>query len=185
MSTNTTLTRQDAASIINAQFTTATRPDGSIYITADDASDARQLVRKVHFDIFDGILPNDWVYSKISEIVNSFAAGADENGEVADQSVDLYTSDLYAWINDNLLFAAFVNENMEYEHFTSIDEAISRGQYDALCQMTDCISAWLDAYADTRSDATAWPECRKCGQLIGQHVATRYGTEWEHMECPA
>ena len=149
----TTMTITDAASIINAQFTTATRPDGTVYITAPDDSDARQLVRKVHFDIFDGMLPNDWVYTKTSEIVNSFAAGGDENGEVAEQSVDLYTTDLYAWLNDNLLFAAFVNDNMQYEHFTSIDAAISRGQYDALCQMTDCISTWLDAYADTRSDS--------------------------------
>ena len=35
--------------------------------------------------------------------------------------------------------------------------------------------------------AVAWPECRKCGKLIGQAVATRYanerGYEWEHMEC--
>lgn len=35
------------------------------------------------------------------------------------------------------------------------------------------------------SCAIAWPECRKCGQLIGQATATRYGTEWEHMECNA
>jgi hypothetical protein len=33
--------------------------------------------------------------------------------------------------------------------------------------------------------AIAWPECRKCGKLIGSATATRYGTEWEHMECHA
>jgi hypothetical protein len=146
--TTSTMTRQDAATLIAAQVTTATRQDGTTYTTAADDSDARQLVRDVHFNVFDGMLPNDWVYENTRAIVNLFTEDDDPDAyELADD----YTTDLYAWLTDNLLFAGFVNVAMADYHYESIDTAIQSGQQNALGEMADCIGAWLDAYADTRS----------------------------------
>jgi hypothetical protein len=143
--TTSTMTRQDAATLIAAQFTTATRQDGTTYTTAADDSEARQLVRDVHFQVFEGMLPHDWVYKNTCAIVNLYAENDDQD-ESAYELADGY----YSW-PDNPVFIGFVNEAMAETHIDSLDNAIYAGQENALHQMGFTIGQWLDAYADTRS----------------------------------
>jgi len=78
----------------------------------DDAPDElADLIRDVHFDHFDGALPNDWIYR---EILDAFET-LEENGNDIENCCfdsDPYYSDLYRWFNNG--FAdEYCNEVLE------------------------------------------------------------------------
>src|SRR4051812_19779857 len=99
-------------------FTTTQRDDRAITTTRDDAPDwVNDLVRKAHGDF----LPDDWRYDCIRSALEHIAGLdaeterelEDEDHQFADGYVDIYTSELTAWLASNNQRVAYVNEGVE------------------------------------------------------------------------
>lgn len=68
----------------------------------DDAPVALvQLVRDIHFDHFDGCLPNDWIYETIDHAFDALL-----RDDIDDCCIDAddYTSDLIRWLQNPFAF---------------------------------------------------------------------------------
>lgn len=75
--------------------------------------ETKELVRKAH--AIDSVLPNDWVYSKMSELISAVLDYAnhgenimeDVQFEIIDGCVDIYNADLLEWAK---MFSHYVDE---------------------------------------------------------------------------
>lgn len=150
------MTTQTIAASLSEQFRTQTRPDGSNYTTVEEGSAARELVQKIHFDVFDGMFPNDWVYEKTRALVDSIEGYDDPSdylGEIVDSNVDIYTYDLLMWVGDTQHFMEYVDEAMEELEPKSLTQAIQMGQYGALCAMASVILQFMEEQAEADEEA--------------------------------
>lgn len=152
------MTTQTIAASISDQFRTQTRPDGSNYTTAEEGSAARELVQKIHFDVFNGMFPNDWVYEKTHALVDSIEEYDDPSDylwEIVVSNVDIYTYDLLMWVGSNLQFMGWVDEAFSTwgTEIDSLTQAIQMGQYEALSAMASVILQFMeDAEADEEEE---------------------------------
>lgn len=87
----------------------------TITVFADGASEElRHAVFKAHGDR----LPNDWIFDKFNEILNTLGDYAVETiedienvrHEVVDSLVDVYTCNLTAWLNDETYNVEYLDE---------------------------------------------------------------------------
>lgn len=99
-------------------FETKKRGDETIVVFTNKASDKLQSsVFKAH----GTHLPNDWIFDKYQSIlgtmidydINSIDKAEDKRAEIVDSLVDIYNSDLTAWLNQSIY-------NIEY-----LDNALS------------------------------------------------------------
>ena len=127
-----------------ACFETATRDNGSEFVRVKEGSPewVTDLVRKAHGDDF---LPDDWRYETIRSALGFIADEAtdksaptsdrdpdDASAEFADSQVDVYTSELIAWMGSNLRRVGYVDEAVEEyggELAGDIVRQIMLGQY--------------------------------------------------------
>ncbi len=136
-------TAQAFAQELYESFETKTRDDGSVYVTCPGESPARELVQNVHFTCFEYMFPNDWVYQSVRDICEGIA----ENNESLDSLLDVYTHDLIEWAS-NPSFRMWVEEAMEQEHYTSLDAAITAGQYAALTCIAYTVESWIESHVE-------------------------------------
>src|SRR3990167_4439657 len=108
-----------------AQFTTVKRGEDTITILKDTApEELRNSVREAHGDR----LPNDWIYQKYYHILDALSGytienidGVEDNrGEIVDGLVDVYTSDLTAWLNSHNANVYYITEAQE-EYGAQVD----------------------------------------------------------------
>ena len=115
MNETTTATFQSVAGELANAFTSDKRDNGdTFYKLKDDAPDWIN-VHDLHHSV-DDRFPDDWIYEKIAHLADSISeyedadSARDAAGELADQSVDIYYSDLSAWFASNLRNAALCED---------------------------------------------------------------------------
>lgn len=146
----TTMTVQELASEAYSCFETAKRPDGSEFTRVKDGSPewVTDLVYKAHGGDF---LPDDWRYATIRSALAFIGDDAtdpeDEAGVFAYTQVDVYTSNLLAWLGSNLKRLAYVDEAVsEYGGEPGgIADQIMLGQY---AEAREVYELTLQALAD-------------------------------------
>lgn len=136
-------TTAERAAQLREQFANKTRESGEAYITAEGP--ALELVQAVHMRVFDGLLPNDWVFDKCAGILEALGDGSDAD-EIPDSLVDVYTSDLVEWAQV-AAFRGWIDSAMSEIHCHELDSAIRSGQWSALLAMSSVISAALEESA--------------------------------------
>lgn len=127
-------------------FTRATRDDGTGYTRlVDDQPDwLYDAVRDAH----DGELPNDWRFETCAAIAALIDDGDGDPHSIADGLVDVYTSDLLAWLTPERM--AYVDEALEeclVDATTGVESIIRTGQY-------VCITHMASILVDAVSEAT-------------------------------
>ena len=140
------MTNPQFAEEVSSQFTIATREDGTEYTTAPEFSAARRMVRDCHFDLFDGTLPNDWIYSTLADITDAYANGEDDSYALADQLTDMYTNDLLNWCQEPFAMP-YLDDAMqpdEGKNLTSFTGIITLAQRECLAVMARWVEDWLN-----------------------------------------
>ena len=130
---------QERAQALADQFQTATRHDGTRYLIAPEDSDAHEIVRRVHLEVFDGILPNDWVYEATRDTLQLIAESDEFEPYDAANLIDYFSITAYQWAADHPAFRAFVNDAMARDRYTDIYDAIAAGQAAALIAIAETI----------------------------------------------
>lgn len=117
----------------------------------------RDAIRDAHSD---GRMPDDWIYESCRAIVDSIAEydSADEcdTCEIADSQVDIYTSELCAWLAMHSGNLEACNEAVSEGLCPDDADMVKRmqtGQYILLDRACAALIAAIDAQADERDDA--------------------------------
>lgn len=132
-------------------FTTTQRGDETISIFKDDMRDEpiaiaiREAMRSVDGDM-------DYIFSTAVSILDSLADFTDSIHdiddiihEIADSLVDIYTTNLTAWLAMNLSHLNFVNDALgEFGSNLTIENAISVGQYNQIRELATALVAVLE-----------------------------------------
>lgn len=135
------------------QFTTTKRGNDTIVIFTDNANKKlRDAVYKAHGDR----LPNDWIFSIFSSIldaVGQYNAGTieeleDNRGEIVDGLVDVYTSDLTAWLNESPANVYYITESQEENGATTDGfQILAMAQYKAIDEVFGSVVELLEKEA--------------------------------------
>lgn len=116
----------------------------AFFTLTDDAPEwITALVREAHGDM----LPDDFRYEAIRHAVSYIEeVGDEENAHgFADSMVDVYTSDLLAWLGSNTQRVGYVDEaRSELGGRNSIIEEIAQGQYEELSEVYHSVYASLN-----------------------------------------
>lgn len=114
-------TFQTAAKAFSDSFKTFTRHDGSRYVSL--VEDAPGWMREAVYEVHQDRGPNDWVYEHCSYLVERIAecdrALDVDSCEIADALVDVYTTNLTAWLASHP------------DNVALCDEAVSEGLIEA------------------------------------------------------
>jgi len=108
--------------------------------------DAPQWMEEAIHDAHNAIgltMPDDWAYATLANIADELASRAmdtvdirDDLHEIADSLVDIYTSELTAWLHTCPVAAACIDDAAdEYGPIHSVVSGIARGQYAAIYAM--------------------------------------------------
>lgn len=145
-------------------FKTEERSDGSRYTTRKDGCApwiTSDLCREIH-EAIDDRLPNDWIYEKIDELADAISSYEDADsardavGEMADQAVDIYNSELTAWLASHLGNAALCEEATEEFGMPEggcMFKQIQMGQYLACDHIAHKIISVIEDEANEREEA--------------------------------
>ncbi len=129
-------------------FKSKTRPDGSTFMVAHGApSELEELIKLIHFSIFEGCLPNDWVFEIISQAFDDLEETPFDDITL---ECDVYYHDLWKWFGNGFAHG-FCNEAMEEglcEGLKDIYAIIGWGQYLAKQR----VYAAVDEFMNTRED---------------------------------
>lgn len=133
--------KQTMEKIINntlAQFEIVKRGDDSIVILNREApEELRASVMAAHGDR----LPDDWIFDKYHSILDALAGYTIEDAddleenraEIVDGLVDVYTSDLTAWLNRHNANVYYLTESLEeYGEQTDGFKLLMSAQYKAI-----------------------------------------------------
>jgi hypothetical protein len=121
----------------------------------------RDAIREAH----DGMLPDDWKYEHVMHIAGRIADMEDETAdsirdnehETCDSLVDVYNSNLLAWVGSNLTRAAFVDDaitEMGWPKDGGLFTALQWGQYEELRGIYSSLVDSLEKLAED-DEATA------------------------------
>lgn len=92
----------------NEQFELKTRDCGhDFYCIISDApnkDDLGDLVRDIHFDLFGGCLPNDWIYDQIHSAFCLFEEEGGDEISLYGLEADPYYLGLYKWFGEPFAF---------------------------------------------------------------------------------
>jgi hypothetical protein len=147
-------TIQEVAREASAWFETAIRSDGETFTRTKDGTPdwVTDLVRDAHGDLF----PDDWRYEVISDACE-FIADSDDpedgSGEFADQAVNVYTHDRFAWLSSNLQRQGYVDEACDEFGASAelgIVERIGWGQYAEASEVFGSVLGSIETEADSR-----------------------------------
>lgn len=130
---------------------TGPREDGERYVRTKNGAPewVRDLVYEAHGGDF---LPDDWRYATIRAALEWIAEGNDDTypGPFADDMVDVYTGERFAWLASNLSRAGYVDEAVsDYGEGRwpegGIVEAVGLGQYAEASEIFDLVMQQLEA----------------------------------------
>lgn len=126
------LTVQELASMYVKYFETAKRGNQEEFIRLKEGapSELKDLIRDAH----EGMLPDDETYRFIHDAMLIIAdiEDTDEPHEQIDSDVDVYNSDLLAWVSSNLARAEYVDDAVKdfgYPEEGGLFKALMMGQY--------------------------------------------------------
>ncbi len=162
-----------------AAFTSDTRTSNgaTFYVLKDDEQRwcsrtwlTRDTTREVH-EAVDGPsprLPDDWIFEQMYRVAQELHdrspedmdATTDMVHEIADGLVDIYTSDLLAWIGNhhNAAIADDATREGLIEQDAPIERRAAVGQYEAISRIAHALILACDREADRRA------ECETCGR---------------------
>lgn len=132
-----TMTLQEKITEYTKQFTTTKRGDETIVIFNNESNELHNSVMGAH----ETRLPNDWIFEKYLEIlerlgeydIESIDNIEDNRHEIVDGIVDIYTSDLTAWLNDSNMNVEYLSEALEeYGKPESGFQVLTQAQYKAI-----------------------------------------------------
>lgn len=86
-------------------FITKKRGDNDFIALSDDAPrELKQLIQDIHFDHFDGCLPNDWIYQITMHAFDDYDNYEDKEDFVNQVEADVYYHDLKRWMQEPFSF---------------------------------------------------------------------------------
>ena len=134
-------------------LTSQFRTDGTHYLALsseakwdDIRDDLQNIVQEAHL----GEFPNDWRYDTVHSIASTLANRTDSedwdadtfreemSSEVADTLVDVYTSDLLAWVSGNICRHQWDDEGIA-QPTTNIVELVRLRQYEEIESMVHAV----------------------------------------------
>lgn len=113
------------------------------FCCSDDAPEyINDLVQGVHFDLFDGCAPNDWIYEQIVHALDEL----EDKEDLEDITVeaDIYYSDLYRWLQNR--FASWCCDDAVAEGFADgkeIDKTLQAGNWLAKDRIYRYVAEWI------------------------------------------
>lgn len=142
------MTINDALISMTGEISLCSRDDKTTYYKCTETSPLYDVIQKSH----EGVLPNDWVFEKFHDLLNSMVDYQENledcQGEIVDACVDIYHNDLVKWLNP---FYYKVDEAMESGLLIDKTEIIPRiqaGQYYQLDEffqdILDCAQGMVD-----------------------------------------
>lgn len=136
-----------------AQFEQKQRGEENIIVLKQDAPEGlRDSVREAHGDR----LPDDWIYRKYYEVLDALSGytleSADDleeqRAEVVDGLVDVYTSELTAWLNQNVNNVYYIDEaRKEYGADGDAFQLLTAAQYAAIDEIAGEVISYLQTTA--------------------------------------
>ncbi len=115
-------------------------------LTDDAPQELKDLVRAIHFDYFDGCLPNDWIYSVISEAFDDLKHD-DLRG--VNIEADIYNCDLIKWL-ENPFAVGIVDECIQEDGgCIGIIDRIQAAQYRAKSMIYQAVIDWIEEQTNT------------------------------------
>lgn len=143
---------QQVAKDAERYFETAKRTDGGSFLRTKDGTPdwVTDLIREAH----DGMLPDDWRYDCIHAALEAIADGDEEGNDFADAYVDVYTSDLHAWLASNNTRSSYVDDAITEmgRSDRGIDGDIATGQYMEACEVFASVLQSCEEIADELTD---------------------------------
>ncbi len=134
---------------LSAWFVSAVRSNGETFVKLDDGAPEwlADAVMEAHGDE----MPNDWRYETLQSIACCICDGNVEAGDIADRLVDVYNSDLLAWLAGHLERPVYVGEYVEdygWDNDQGVIGAIAGGQRLCIDEMAATLLAAVeDAHA--------------------------------------
>ena len=134
-----------------AHFEVVKRGDNSIIVLKREApEELRDSVRAAHGDR----MPDDWIYDKYHSVIDALAGYTVENAddleenraEIVDSLVDVYTSNLTAWLNRHNANVYYLTESQEeYGAQTDGFKILMSAQYKAIDEIASEVISYLSA----------------------------------------
>lgn len=141
------MTITDKAKMYSDMFVTDTRNDGQPFVkyTDDATQELKDSVRKAHGDRF----PDDWIYStyaglleKITDYsIDDIDGLEDVSHEIVDGYVDIYTSDLTKWLNEDNRNVYYLTQALEEFRPTDGFKLLEIAQY---CAINDVMTEIIE-----------------------------------------
>ena len=106
--------------------------------------------QELFFYVHDGMLPDDFRYKMIHDVLSNMDDYADEM-ELIESLIPVYTSDLLNWLSSNNNRYTYCDEFKDEYGISderSIIDLISGGYYQELQEVYDLIVEWLDENTD-------------------------------------
>ncbi len=125
-------------------FQTKTRVqsgDKFVCLTGNAPEQLKDFIRQVHFDCFDGCLPNDWIYRTIEEAFEALNNDPIENCTI---EADIYDSELIQWLQEP--FAKCFCNSFGCE-VNDIVEKIRCGQVEAMKEVYIACNQFIQSQA--------------------------------------
>ena len=142
------MTIQQKAQEYYNQFETQKRGEDPIVVFKNESEDLKDSVYKAHGDR----LPEDWIFSIYHSILGSISDYEIEDeddlqekrSEIVDGLVDVYTSDLTAWLNSNNNNVYYIEEaQKEYGMQEDGFKLLAMAQYMAIDEIFGEVSSLL------------------------------------------
>lgn len=135
-------------------FTNKVRDNGKEFYCLKDGApiEIQELIRAIHFDIFEGAMPNDWVYATIMEAFEDITDN--DSYDINDLiTTDIYNSDLFQWLQDCPYSQCFCDEALQegWLQGKGLTDIIQGGQYIAKERIYRMVAEFLeeqDKYAE-------------------------------------
>ena len=142
-----------------AQFELIKRGDDNIIILKSEAPEAlRDSVRSAHGDS----MPNDWIYNKYQSVlealsgytINSIDDLSENLPEIVDGLVDVYTSDLTAWLNSKNSNVYYLTEALQEWGGNDADgfRLLMLAQYKAIDEIASEVITYLTAQLEGEAE---------------------------------
>jgi len=131
-------------------FQLKNRTDGTQFVCliGQAPSELQDLIRKVHFDLFDNSLPNDWIYSVIHDALGDLLH--DHRDDILIEP-DCYYHDLYKWLGEPFAHG-LCNEALDMGSCTDIYNIIGVAQCTAKEMIYDAVAEFLQEQKESNDE---------------------------------
>lgn len=136
-------------------FERSTRDNGDTFVklSADAPEWMTEVVRAAH----DDMLPDDWRYDCVREacgfIHDRDGDDMDDAGHEFADDVDVYNSNLLAWVSSNLTRMSYVDDAISEYQPDSLAKALMAGQAEERREVFEAVLSALQDVADEMDDS--------------------------------